>query len=233
MASQNNAERFIVAFATIERTLNAITRRPKYIPFRMNARISARYNTVVRNHLEEICSFAELRNCIVHTRDGKQKLVATPSDDTVEEIEHIAKLLLQDFNVLNFATAPVITGEYTEPLRDALTRMDEHSIDKLPVYSDGKFKGVFTLKQVLHHVLTHDRDKLGTVADVMNESMKNGVMFMSTKVNLEKVVEVFNDYKELKLMTPVIILTENGEIDEKPLGVITHQDASRITTFLM
>ena len=57
----------------------------------MNARISARYNTVVRNHLEEICSFAELRNCIVHTRDGKQKLVATPSDDTVEEIEHIAE----------------------------------------------------------------------------------------------------------------------------------------------
>ena len=111
--------------------------------------------------------------------------------------------------------------------------MDEHSIDKLPVYSGGKFKGVFTLKQVLHHVLTHDRDKLGTVADVMDESMKNGVMFLSTKVNLEKVVEVFNDYKELKLMTPVIILTENGEIDEKPLGVIMHQDASRITTFLM
>jgi len=36
---KNNAERFIVAFATIERTLNAITRRPKYIPFRMNARM--------------------------------------------------------------------------------------------------------------------------------------------------------------------------------------------------
>lgn len=95
----------------------------------MNARISARYNTVVRNHLEEICSFAELRNCIVHTRDGKQKLVATPSDDTVEEIEHIAKLLLQDFNVLNFATAPVITGEYTEPLRDVLIRLKSYTYE--------------------------------------------------------------------------------------------------------
>jgi len=105
MASQSNAERFIVAFATIERTLNAITRRPRYIPFRMNARISARYNTVVRNHLEEICTYAELRNCIVHNRDGNQKIIAEPSDDTTADIEHIAELLLQDFNVLNFATS--------------------------------------------------------------------------------------------------------------------------------
>jgi len=111
--------------------------------------------------------------------------------------------------------------------------MDEHNINKLPVYADGKFKGVFTLQQVLHHVLTHDRDKLGSVANVMDDSMKNGVMFISSRVNLQKVIELFDDYDALNLKTPIIIITENGEIDETPLGIITHQDVARITTFLM
>ena len=233
MAAQSNAERFIVAFATIERALNAITRRPKYIPFRMNARISARYNTVVRNHLEEICSFAELRNCLVHNRDGQQKIIAEPSDDITADIEHIAELLLQDFKVLNFATSPVYTGEMEETLLAALQRMDEHGINKLPIYSEGKFKGLLTLQLILHHVLTRGRDNLGIVADVMNDALKDGVFFLSTATNLQKVIELFDDYDALNLKPPIVIITENGEIDEKPLGIITHQDVARITTFLM
>lgn len=233
MASQSNAERFINAFTIIERTLNSITRRPKYIPFRTNARISARYNTVVRNHLEEICMYAELRNCIVHNRDGKQEMIAEPSDDTTNKIEHIADLLRQDHKALNFASSPVITGEYSEPLKNALSRMDEHQIDKLPIYAEGQFKGMFTLQQVLHHMLIHNNDDLGPVSYVMNESMKDRVMFVSRNASLEEVVKVFDEFDGAKLRAPTILITENGEINEPPLGIITLHDLARISTFLV
>ena len=232
MPNQDNTERFVAAFAAIEKALNAITRRPRYIPFRTNARISARYNSVVKNNLEDICMFAELRNCIVHNRDGELEKVAVPSDDTTEKIEHIAELLQVDHNVLNFASSPVITGSYNEPLRDALVRMDEHVIDKLPIYDEGKFKGMFALQHILHKMLTHDRDDLGSVAEVMTDSMKDRVIFVNKTATLETIVKLFDEFDAMKLKAPTVLVTENGGIDEPPLGIITLYDLARISTFL-
>lgn len=79
MGTQSNAERFIVAFTKIEKKLNEITRHPKYIPFRINARIASRYNTIIESNLEELNVFAELRNCLVHFRDGKEEVIAEPT----------------------------------------------------------------------------------------------------------------------------------------------------------
>ncbi len=231
MASQSNAERFVGAFAAIEKALNAITRRPRYIPFRMNARISARYNSVVKNHLEEICTFAELRNCIVHNRDGHLEVIAEPSDDTTANIEHIAELLQRDHNVLSFATAPVITADSSETLKAALVRMDECGIHSLPVYSEGKFKGMFTLQQVLHYLLNHQTET-ELVDNILTESMKDRVMFVDKKTSLETVVKLFDEFASMNLRQPAIIVTETGDHAEAPLGIITHHDLVRITTFL-
>ena len=67
--------------------------------------------------------------------------------------------------------------------------MDEKQIDKLPVYQDGKFKGLFSLRQVLHHVLVHGIDDLGLVADVMRENMKDRVIFVARSATLESIVK--------------------------------------------
>ena len=232
MPNQDNTERFVAAFAAIEKALNAITRRPRYIPFRTNARISARYNSVVKNNLEDICMFAELRNCIVHNRDGELETVAIPSDDTTARIEHIAELLKQDRNVLNFASFPVVTGAFNEPLKDALVRMNEHNVDKLPVYDGSKFKGLFTLQHVLDRILTYGIDNLGNVSDLMDESMKSRVFFVNKTAPLETVVKLFDDYDAIRRRAPAVLVTENGGIDEPPLGIITLNDLARITTFL-
>ena len=135
MKPQSNAERFIVAFASIEKSLNRITRRPQYVPFRLNARISARYNAVVRNHLEELCTFAELRNCIVHFRDDHMEIVAEPSDAITENVERIAQLMCKDQKVLSFTTSPVIVCQIDETITDVAIRMDQHQTDRIPVYS--------------------------------------------------------------------------------------------------
>ena len=87
MDTQTNAERFIVAFTKIEKKLNEVTRRPKYIPFRTNARIASRYNTVIESNLEDLNTFAELRNCLVHFRDGKEEVIAEPTEEITAAIE--------------------------------------------------------------------------------------------------------------------------------------------------
>ena len=106
MEQPSNADRFIIAFAKIERSLNEITRRPKYVPFKTNARVAARYNAVVSNHLDELNTFAELRNPMVHQRDNKDEILAQPTDAVTESVERIAELLQKDQSVITYATSP-------------------------------------------------------------------------------------------------------------------------------
>ena len=232
MNSESNAERFIVAFATIERCLNAITKPPKYVPFRTNARVAARYNAVISNHLDELCSYAELRNCIVHVRDDQREIQAQPTDAVTANIERIADLLTKDHSVMNYVTSPVIVARGGEKLTDALKRMDDHGIQKLPVYSQGKFLGLLTLQWVVHQMLGSGYNPESPVAECMDDSTKETVMFLDQSAKLEQVIKLFSDFTALKLGAPVLLVTEHGDHDEDPLGIITQHDLARIISHL-
>lgn len=228
---QSNAERFIIAFAKIEKALNRITKRPEYVPFRLNARISARYNPAVKNHLEDICDFAGLRNAIVHTRDGKSEIVAEPSDAITRDIERVAELLDKDRNVLQFASSPVIFGKASETIVQHGKRMYEHHTSIIPLYDDGKFSGLLTLSQILTYVVINGNYN-GTAKDVLGVSKSEEVVFISSQSDIQTVIELYEKYVKDWNHAPIILVTKNGTKDEEPLGMITPYDLNKIITFL-
>ena len=227
----SNAERFIIAFAKIEKTLNRITKRPQYVPFRLNARISARYDPAVKNHLEDICAFAELRNAIVHTRDGESEIVAEPSDKMTSDIERIADLLDRDRNILQFASSPVVVSKPSDPIELLEKRMDEKLIDKMPLYDDGKFSGVVTLQQILRYVTMHGNAS-GTAADAMAVTEPEKVIFLNSQTDLQTVVELFEQNIREGKRAPMMLVTKHGREDEPLLGVLTLYDLTKIVTYL-
>lgn len=228
---QSNAERFIIAFAKIEKALNRITKRPEYVPFRLNARISARYNPAVKNHLEDICEFAGLRNAIVHTRDGKSEIVAEPSEKITRDIERIAELLDKDRSVLQFASSPVIFGKSSETIIEHGKRMYEHHISNIPLYDDGKFSGLLTLAQILSYVVIKGNYD-GTAADVLAISESEKVVFINSQSDIQVVIELYEKYVKDWDNAPIILVTKNGRDDEEPLGMITTYDLNKIVTYL-
>jgi len=183
---------------------------------------------VVQNNLEDLNTFAELRNCIVHNRDGQEQMIAEPSDDITKAIEQIAELLQEDHNMLRFASSPVTKAEYSEPVIDVLTQMDQSNNAKVPVYDNGTFKGIFSLQQVLHHMLTHDRTQLGNVSDIFDEATKGRVIFVSRATLLEEVAQMFDRKKFAEARPTVLLVTETGGTDEDPLGIITLSDLAQI-----
>ena len=227
----SNAERFIIAFARIEKTLNRITKRPEYVPFRLNARISARYNPAVKNHLEDICDFAGLRNAIVHTRDGKSEIVAEPSDKITRDIERIAELLEKDRKVLQFANSPVVSGKKSDPIILHGKRMYEHNISFIPLYDDGKFTGLLTLSQILAYVVVKGNYN-GTAADVLAVSEPQEVVFMDSQSDIQAVIELYEKYVKNWNKAPIVLVTKNGGQDEEPMGIITAYDLNKIITYL-
>lgn len=231
MEQPSNAERFIIAFAKIERSLNEITRRPKYVPFKTNARVAARYNAVVSNHLEELNTFAELRNPMVHQRDNKDEILAQPTDAVTESIERIAELLQKDQSVITYATSPVISCQTEDKLSDVVACMDERKFHRLPVYSDGKFMGVLNTQDVIHFILSHDIQS-EKVSDILDEASKESVLFLKKDTLLKKMTKMFEDFISQNHLEPVVLVTETGHYDEPPLGIITPTDMVRIVSSL-
>ena len=178
-----------------------------------------------------LCSYAELRNCMVHHRDDRTEIIAYPTETTVQNIERIAELLNKDRNVLSFSTRPVIVGQIYEPARDVISRMDLHQIDRLPIYSKGSFMGILTLQQALHYVLSHKSEE-EPVSGILDEITKETALFLDSRSVIQTVVRLYEDFEAIDQRSPVILITETGEHDEPPLGIITPFDLARITPYL-
>ena len=232
MAAEKNSDRYIAAFAKLEKKMNSITRRPKYVPFRTNAKIAARYNSVVKNNLEDINIFAELRNALVHNRDGNDEVMAEPSDNVTERIERLVDALQEDRKVINFARNPVVTGEASDRIEDALQKMAENKTEYMAVYGDGKFRGVFSLHQMFWH-MTQNRDgKPEAISELLGDEIQERVFFVNREAILEDIVKLFDLSEADDPRLPVIIVTENGGEDETPQGMITINELAKIVTFM-
>lgn len=110
---------------------------------------------------------------------------------------------------------------------DVLTRMDESRNFKLPVYEEGKFNGIFSLQQMLHHILTHEKSEMGTVSEILDESTKGIAVFVSRNTLLEEVAQMYEKQKLSESAPTVLLVTENGNPDEEPLGMITMNDLAQ------
>ena len=67
----SNAERFLDAYARIEKILYEIIRETKYVPFSQMITRASRENLIISSRANDLRQYHELRNAIVHNR-GKE-----------------------------------------------------------------------------------------------------------------------------------------------------------------
>ena len=140
MGDLSNAERFLNAYARCEQALNRKQKSLEYKTFNVLLKECSEKDPVVRNHIEELKEYAQLRNAIVHQRDRYLEIIAQPTDAVTLRFEHLADLLDQDLEVMRFASSPVLTARPTDSVEEAFEKLNRLGADKLPVYSE---KSVF------------------------------------------------------------------------------------------
>lgn len=226
MSENSNAIRFLDAYASIESSLNKLTNRVEYVPFKSLLGMAAKNNRIVKNHLTMLKEYADLRNAIVHERGREQEIIAEPSDSVTEDIEHIASLLKQDQNIMNYVTKPVIKANVTTSIKEAYSLMAQGHADKLPIYEAHTFVGMITMKEIAGWILEGNPEN-STVVNVKS-SHKHRVVFMRRAAEITDAIKVFESSLKQQPLTPVIIVTENGKEDESPLGILSSSDLARI-----
>lgn len=230
--SQTNAERFLNAYASIEESMNRITQAYHYRTFSVLLSECAKRNRIVRNNMENLREYNELRNAIVHQRDNDMEIIAEPSDRVTSDIKHIAAMLTEHHEVLEYAGKPVQTLTPEERIEDAYQKMAELDTSKMPVYYGHQYKGLLTMEAIAHWGLYRDAED--TAAAVMSRGQNaDRVIFVPRTESLDAVLKRFEKAMSEGHKPPAVIITEHGNNTEKPLGIVTTQDLPKILDSLM
>ena len=91
----DNAQRFLNAFAMIEKQLKQITGVTRYSRFYQLLNQASRSSGLVRKYEMELQEYADLRNAIVHQRSDEGHIIAIPIDEVVTEIEELARKICE------------------------------------------------------------------------------------------------------------------------------------------
>lgn len=223
----DNAQRFLSAYASIEKSLKQITGRTKYVKFYQLLQEATIKNKFAQKYEIELQEYAELRNAIVHQRDGVGKIIAQPTLETVEDIEKIAELLDEYHPVSKYFLKKVLVCHLDEKILDVQKRMQENNISKIPVYDKQGIVGILTVESIAKWACAQlvTPTNISTVNDIyesINENEK--VFFLSKNASVYEVIRIYNTSMKKGQLVLAIIITEEGIKTQKPIGIITVKD---------
>lgn len=235
MEKENKAKRFLNAFNDLDHSLRSQYSLKRGLPFGDIIRRCASMNSVVRKYEEDLIDYSRLRNAIVHSSG---RIVAEPTEQVTQEMEKIAKIICtppKAFESVGNKQVFCLNGR--ESLRDVITAMYESGYSNLPVFNGKKILGVANGQRLINNLgyaiyngedLDDFTDNTTISAMVTREENLNYYAIVDRNVTLEEVLDKF--HKNRKLL--VIIITEDGTRDNKPIGIITTTDIMDINSVL-
>ena len=227
----DNAMRFLNAYVSIERSLNQMLCKNDYIPFKRLVRLAAKNNRIVAKNEETLKEYADLRNAIVHQRSRTEEIIAEPLDSVTDNIERIADLLNTDECVIAYATTPVRCADETTTVKEGYNMIHEIHGDKLPVYRNEEFIGLVTMDQIAGWMVNGNSEN-DPVMNLIHPD-RGMTVFMSRKESIMDAVLFFDKTVKDTGEAPVILETETGKATEKPIGILSTHDLSRILAALV
>ena len=226
-----NAERFLDAYAVIERKMREIIRETRYTSFSQLLHNCASRNQIISMNQQSLREYNELRNAIVHQRGSENEIIAEPADSVTQDIERIAKLLCMDENVMHYVTAPVRVISLSDSIMDAYAVMKQLGTSKIPVYEGTLFKGVLTIEMIAKWAVEDDK-RASTVGEILSSS-KERVKKKKKSARVRTVMKAFETSLDSGSVLSAVIVSERGSKNAKPLGIITLADLPRILNTML
>jgi predicted transcriptional regulator len=223
---------FLDAFASIEEHLRKTLDANTYITFNELVQKAASRDRSVRRLGDQLKDLAELRNFLVHK--FKSEPLAFPSELTVRRIQVIRDELLSPVKLVDLFHTPVQTCSPSDAIGLATKKMRDGSFSQLPVYSASNLAGLLTAETVARWLAAQLADGVGileerTVEEVMkHEEGTHSYLVMGRSRTADDALSEFDDHMHAGKVLDAIILTHNGNDRERPLGIVTTADQTKL-----
>lgn len=223
---ERNSDRFITAFNRIDKALDSELESNKGIGFSKAVRILTKYNPVIRRYKDDLLEFAELRNAIVHNRIDTVQVIAEPHDSIVEQIERIEQEITKPKLVIPQFEKQVHSFEINDSLSSLLDAVEEKGYSKFPVYDGENFKGLVTENGITKWLSENKEASTKEILlhEILPYQKENNHEFINKTASIYEAVELFKENIGKGNRLDALLITNNGEKNEKLLGIITAWD---------
>lgn len=232
---QDLFEKFIGIYNQIDAFMRKDLGVEKYIEHSQLIRRMAEKNKIFAQYLNELLTFADLRNVLDHNPYRVQAHpMAEPHEFIVKRYEEIRNLLFDPPKALSVAIKGSVIYSTTMDANaiEVMQIMNDKMYTHVPIMEAGRMLGIFS-ENVLLHYLVKNKDSLITsdtkikeFADFIPISKNRTEVFLFLPRNtlLTDVSSIFNAGLKNGKRIAVVYITETGREDEKILGMITPWD---------
>ncbi|WP_127531777.1 CBS domain-containing protein [Paenibacillus kobensis] len=188
---------------------------------------------VIRNYYEDLKAFARLRNAIVHEKWAPGRYIAEPHADVVERIELICNKMYHPPGVMDIATRKVVVFDAADPLENVMEEISVSRYSQFPVYRSGKFACLLTADGIIQWIYAQSRKPDWSISEARVEHIiefetGRNYLFVSRQMNVFEIEDLFEEHLARGSKIEAVIVTENGDAADKPIGVVTPWDLIKI-----
>lgn len=226
-----SSDLFIDAYNSIDNYLKKEGNYESHVSFMHKIKHSK--NNIIRNHRDDLITYGELRNAIVHSPRLNDKAIAEPHAETVNRLQKIRDFVLNPKKVYPTFNYKVIGAREDESINGILKEMRELSFSQFPVYNyDMTIKELITSNTIARwlssnmetdgSIIVDDVKVSELIAEVEN---KNNYKFISRDSTIFDAYDLFIEQtKKNGCNLDAIFITHSGNVDEKVIGLITIED---------
>lgn len=230
----DNSDRFLTAFNRIDHRLRDIVGAKDFMPFYRLIDQAKKKEVLVRKYEDDLRSYADLRNAIVHHRTSLEYVIAEPHIDVVERIEYIDATLAKPTLVGQMFHKKVFIFQERDSLKHVLKVIRHRKFTQFPVYHKDQFKGLVTTVGITNWLATmmggdQIPKKIPSLHDIlMHEKNRVNYKFVSRYITIYEAEDIFKQGVERGRRFEALLITEHGKPHQKLIGIVTPLDIVKI-----
>lgn len=229
-----NSDRFLTAFNRIDHSMRDIVGAREFIPFFRLVDQAKRKSALVRKYEDDLRSYADLRNAIVHQRTSTEYVIAEPHIEVVEHIEHIDEVIARPKLVGQLFRKRVMAFQTSDSLKYTLKVIRKRKYTQFPVYEGQQFKGLLTTVGITNWLAssmihTDSSSLVPTLEDILqHEKNERNYKFISRYMTIYEAEEIFKQGVERGRRFEALLITEHGKPHQKLIGIVTPIDIMKV-----
>ncbi len=190
-----------------------------------------------KKYREEINLCREIRNLLSHHSEIEGSEVIEPSEAVVEILQKIVDEVEHPKRAINICTPAdkLVKTNLNGRITGVITQMDERGYSHIPVMNGEVLYGVFSVSTMFTYFKRHlnekieNEDRLEKFADFLpiSEHSTENFKFSGADTTFYDIKDEFINEGPKSKRLAAIFVTENGNPDEKLLGMITPWDVIR------
>lgn len=188
-------------------------------------------NPVISNkyNFDILQQASQIRNILSHNRN-----VIVPSDRFIDDFRNVVTKICNPLKVENIMIkfSKLKTAGLETTIDEVIKMLKKYGFNTIPIINENQLMGIFTEKSVFDYLSMHKTSSLSKkmkVKDILeaidlNSDPRKYFDFIKRDATIESAYESFN--KDLKSRRELLLLlvTEEGEKDQRLLGIVALRD---------